>query len=192
MARGDELIRRKQRKSLHLLTGPARHRIQLADRIHLIPPELNPDRCLHVRGKDIHDLAPHPESAPLELDIVAVVKNLNQTLQKPVPADLHPYLERNHHLLEILRRPQTVNAGHTRHHDHIPPADQGAARRNPQSLNLLIDRRILFNEGIRLRNISLRLIVVVVAHKVFNRVVREKCLELRVQLGRKRLIVRNH
>ena len=57
---------------------------------------------------------------------------------------------------------------------------------------MLIDGRVFFNEQVALRHIGLGLVVVVVAHKVFDRVFREKLAELAVELGRQRLVVRKH
>ena len=49
--------------------------------------------------------------------------------------------------------------------------------------NMFRVRGILFNKGIRVGDICLRLVVVVVGHEVFHRVVGEELLELLAQLG---------
>ena len=48
----------------------------------------------------------------------------------------------------------------------------------PQSLDLLVDRRILLDVGIGLRDVRLGLVVVVVAHEVLDGVVRQQLPEL--------------
>ena len=59
-----------------------------------------------------------------------------------------------------------------------------------QALYLVVYGAVLFNEGIRVRNIRLRLVIVVIGNKIFDRVLREKLPELAAQLSRKRLVVR--
>ena len=48
-----------------------------------------------------------------------------------------------------------------------------------QALNFVVYCAVLLNEGVGVRNICLRLIVVVVGNKIFDGVVREKLLEFR-------------
>ncbi len=62
----------------------------------------------------------------------------------------------------------------------------------PQAINFLIDRGVFFNVSIRLRDIRLRLKIVIIAHEIFDRVIGEKLLEFAVQLSGQRLIVRQH
>jgi hypothetical protein len=77
-----------------------------------------------------------------------------------------------------------------RDHDDIATAQQRVRRRVPQSLDLGVDRRVLLDEGVRLRHVCLRLVVVVVADEVLDRVVRHQLAELVRQLRRERLVVR--
>src|ERR1019366_3827116 len=59
--------------------------------------------------------------------------------------------------------------------------------REPQPLDLLIDRRILLDVSIAPRDISLRLVIIEVRHKVLHRVIREELPELRVKLRRQQV-----
>ena len=56
---------------------------------------------------------------------------------------------------------------------------------------MLVDRRILLDERIGCRHVSLGLIVVVVRHEIFNRVAREEVAHLAVQLRSQRLVRRH-
>ena len=58
-----------------------------------------------------------------------------------------------------------------------------------QLFYLLIDGAVLFDVGIGGGDIGLRLVVVVVAHKVFHRIFGEEFLEFAAKLGGKSLIV---
>ena len=62
----------------------------------------------------------------------------------------------------------------------------------PQSVDLLVDAGVLLNEGVCVGDVRLRLIVIVVGDEIFHRVVREKLLELRTELGGQRLVVSQH
>ena len=59
-----------------------------------------------------------------------------------------------------------------------------------QTLDLVVDGGILFDVGIRLGNICLRLVIVIVGNEVFHGVFRKKLAELRAQLRSQRLVVR--
>ena len=61
-----------------------------------------------------------------------------------------------------------------------------------QLFDLLIDGAVLLNIGIGGGDIGFRLVVVVVAHKVFHRIFGEEFLEFAAQLRRKRFIVGQH
>ena len=61
-----------------------------------------------------------------------------------------------------------------------------------QPIDLLIDGRVLFNVGISVGNISLRLIVIVVGDKVLHGIFRKKLPEFRAKLGSQGLVVSQH
>ena len=69
---------------------------------------------------------------------------------------------------------------------------QRTGGRETKPLDLLVDRRILLNVGISPRDVGLGLIVIEVADEIFDGVVREKLLELAVELRSEGLVVRNH
>ena len=60
----------------------------------------------------------------------------------------------------------------------------------PHPVDLVVDRGLLLDIGVRLRHIGLRLVVVVVRHEVLHRVLRKEAPELLVELRRQRLVVR--
>ena len=62
----------------------------------------------------------------------------------------------------------------------------------PQSLDLVIDRRVLLDERVRLGNVGLGLVVVVVGHEVFDGVARQQFAEFCCQLRGERLIRLEH
>ena len=90
---------------------------------------------------------------------------------------------------EIFRGRQPVDAGHTGDDDGVRPGQQRADGGKPEPFDLFVDRRILFNVGVRARDISFRLIIIEIADEVFDGVAREKLFELAVKLRRQRLVV---
>ena len=62
----------------------------------------------------------------------------------------------------------------------------------PQLVDHFIDGGVLGDIGVTGGNIGLRLIVVVIADKILDRVIGKKGLELIIELGRQRFIGRNH
>ena len=167
--------------------------VKVGDPVDLIPEELHPDGVvLIVGGVDLHRVPPHPEPVPLEGHVVPLVAVLHQTAQQLVPVPLRPLTQRNHHLGEVVRLAQAVNAGHGGHHDHVPPLQQGTGSGQPQAVDLIIGRCVLGNIGIRVGDIGLRLVVIVVGDKILHGVVGEKLLEFRTKLGCQCLIVGQH
>ena len=167
--------------------------IEVADPVDLVSKELHPDGVvLVVGGIELHRVAPDTEHIPLKGDVVALVPDLHQPPQQLVPVPLRPHPEGHHQLGEVVRLAQAVDAGDRGHHNHIPALQQGAGGGQPQAVDLLIGGGVLGNIGVRVGDISLWLVVIVVGDKVFHRVVGEKFLELRAQLGRQCLVMGQH
>ena len=61
-----------------------------------------------------------------------------------------------------------------------------------QALHIFVDRGVLLDEGIGLSNIGFRLVVVVIADKVFNGIIGQQLSQLISQLSSKGLIMRHH
>ena len=61
-----------------------------------------------------------------------------------------------------------------------------------QSLDLVIDRGVLFDEGVRLGDVGLGLVVVVVGDEVLDGVARQQLAELGRELGGERLVRLEH
>ena len=76
--------------------------------------------------------------------------------------------------------------------DHVVPLEQRGGRGVAHAVDLLVDGRVLLDVGVRGREIRLGLVVVVIGDEVLHRVPGEKLLELVVELGGQRLVVRDH
>ncbi len=75
-----------------------------------------------------------------------------------------------------------------RDHDDVAPGEQRVGRRVPQPLDLVVDRGVLLDVGVRLRDVRLGLVVVVVGDEVLDRVVGQQLAELVGQLRGQRLV----
>ena len=177
----------------HVVQNPvhaAGQRVKIADPVDLISEKFHTDGVvLIIGGVNLHRVAPDPEHVALKGDVVALVADLHQTAQQLVPVPLCPHAEGHHQFRKIVRLAQTVDAGHGGHHDHVPPLQQSAGGGEAQAVDLIVGGGVLGDIGIRMGDIGLGLIVIVIADKVFHRVVGEKLLELGAQLGRQGLVV---
>ena len=92
--------------------------------------------------------------------------------------------------MKIGRIAYTIQTRHARHDYHIAASRE--QRRSGTQTHLLdfgIYRKVLFNIGVGRRQICLRLIVVVIRHKILHRIVGEEIFELSIELCRKGFIV---
>ena len=87
-----------------------------------------------------------------------------------------------------LHRPDTVNAGDRGDDDHIIPLQQRPRRRMAHPVDLFVNLALFLDVGVGPRDIGFRLVVVVVADKILDRVVREEPLELPIKLRGERLV----
>ena len=167
--------------------------MELGNALNFIAEELHADGLiLIVGGIQLHRIAANAEHIAPEGHIVALVAILYQAGKKLVPLHCLPRSQGDHHLLEILRLAQAVNAADRGHHHHIPPLQKGAGGAETQAVNFLVGGGILLDIGVRMGNIGLRLIVIVVGDKILHRVVGEKLAELLTELSSQRLIVGQH
>src|ERR1700690_3919065 len=183
------LVRRIEVELLELAQDLARQRLELAQVLHRVAEELDAQPVLHVGGHDVDHVPAHPEPPRLELVVVAVVDVVDKALQEPVAPQLGPLADGDPHPGEVLGRAQPVDARDARHDDHVAPAHVRAGGRHPQALDLLVDRGVLLDVGVAGGDVGLRLVEVVVAHEVLDRVLREEALELGEELRRQRLVV---
>ena len=72
----------------------------------------------------------------------------------------------------------------------VAPLEHALGRRQAHLLDVLVDRAVLLDEEVALRDVGLGLVVVVVADEVLDRVLREELAELAVELRRERLVRR--
>ncbi|OPY89290.1 MAG: hypothetical protein A4E73_03119 [Syntrophaceae bacterium PtaU1.Bin231] len=165
-------------------------RIDDGDRLDRVAEELDAQGPLFLVGrKDLDHVPADAEGAAVEVDVVAFVLNLDEAPQHLVALDLRSFFEEEPHAAVFLRRTQAVDAGNARHDDDVPALQKGTRRGMTELVDLLVDGRVLLDVGVRAGNVGLGLVVVVVTDEILDGVVREKGLELAVELGGQGLVV---
>jgi hypothetical protein len=164
-------------------------RIDLADPLDLVAPELDPDRLLGIGRIDLDAVAPHPERAGLEGGVVPAIVDANQLRENRVaPATLAP--PHAHHKLAVFHRvTQAVNRAHGRDDHDILALHQARGGPEPEHLDVLVDRGVLFDVEIGRRDIGFRLVVVVVRDEVLDGVPGQELAQLAVELGAEGLVM---
>ncbi len=157
-----------------------RQRVNLRDPFHFIPPKLNPVRRLSISRHNLQRIAPHPEDAPPQFQVIPFILNINQVAQNGIPAVHLPSFQFHRHLSPRFRITNTINARNRRHNDNILPAHQVGRRRQPQPVNLFINICFFFDIQVMPGNISFRLVIIIIADEVGDGVFREKLFELAV------------
>ena len=167
--------------------------VDLGNAVNFIAEELNADGAPRpVGGVDLQRIAAHAVGVSDKVEVVALVADLGQLAHERVPVVFHAGTERNDHVFIVNRVAQTVDAGHGRDDDHVPALGQRARRAVAQTLDLIVDGGILFDVGVRLGDVRLRLVIVVIGNEIFHGVFREKLAEFRAQLRGERLVVREN
>ncbi len=151
-----------------------------------------PGAVLVVRRKEIDGVAAHAEGAALERVVVPLVLLLDEAAEQGGAVELLALVQAEGHRLVVLQRTDAVDARYRRHDDHIVALHQGARRGVAHAVDLLVDRRILLDEGVGARHIGFGLVVVVIRHEVLDGILREEALHLAVELGRQGLVGRHH
>ena len=189
---GDVVGGREDVELLVLGDHLAGDRVQRHQPLDLVAEELDADRVLLVDREDLEGVAADPEGAAGERHVVAGVLDLDQPAQDRVAVVLLADLEPEHPVDVLLRGAEAVDAGHGADHDHVAPGEQRVGRGVPQPLDLLVDRGVLLDVGVGLRDVRLGLVVVVVGDEVLDRVVREELAQLVGELGGQGLVGLEH
>ncbi len=189
VARRHVVARRIDREARNLLPHLAGQRIEILQRLDLVVEQFDAHRHLGVfRREDIDGVAAHAEGAALEVGVVAGVLHRDQPRDHVALADAVAGPQSQNHLMVFVRVADTIDRRHRRHDNRVAPLQQALGRRQPHLLDMLVDRRVLFDEQIALRNVGFRLVIVVIADEILDRIARKEFAEFRVKLGGQRLV----
>ena len=171
------------------LPHAARQRVEQLDRFDLVVEHFQAHGQFRMLGgEDVDGVAAHAEGAAAEVDLVARVLHLDQARDDVALADPVLHAQGQNHLVVFVRIADTVDGRDGGDDDDVAPLHQRLGARQAHLLDMLVDRRVLFDEQVALRHVGFGLVVIVVADEVFDRILREKVAELAVQLRRQRLV----
>ena len=189
--RGHVLGSGPDREIVELREHLAGERVEMRDRLHVVTEERDPVRGLRVRRLHLDDIALDPEAPALKHGVVADVLRGDQLPQRLLAVVLLPHVQDQHPVLPLVRRAEAVDAGDGGDDDDVAARDQRRGRAQPEPRDVVVLGRVLLDVEIGLRDVRLRLVVVVVGDEVLDRVVGEELPELVAELRGERLVVRD-
>jgi hypothetical protein len=190
--RRDVLRRRKHGDVVELREHLARQRVEVRDLLDLVAEERDPVRRLRMGRLDLDDVPFDPETAAPEQRVVAGVLDVDQLAQDEVAVRLFADGEEHEPLLVLLRRPEAVDARDRRDDDRVATREQARGGRVAEAIDVVVARAVLLDVEVRLRDVRLRLVIVVVRDEVLDGVVGEELAELVAELGSERLVMGDH
>ncbi len=183
---------REDRVAVELALHLAAQRIDLLDGLDLVAEELDADRGFALVGrKDLDDVAAHAERAAVEVDVVALVLDVDQRRRSSSRRNSCAFDQVDEQAVVALGRADAVDAAHRGDDDHVACATAAPASRawRMRSIWSLMIASLSMNVS-RRRDVGLGLVVVVVADEVLDGVVGEEVAHLAVELCGERLVRR--
>ena len=83
--------------------------VDFHDPIDLVAPELDAERVAAVHRVDLDGVAADPEGALLEVDVVALVVQIDEPFQESLPAHFVAGFKPHRHPLVVVRIPEPVD-----------------------------------------------------------------------------------
>ena len=199
----DRLVERRARRdvvrvcvdldALEFVVLRAGERIEFVDRLHVVAEQRNaPGAVFIVCGEEFDHVAAHAEGAAREIHVGAAILERDEVRDQLALVELRALGDVEGHARIGFDRADAVDAGDGGDDDDVVALEQCAGRRVAHAVDLLVDRGIFFDVGVRARDIGFRLVVVVIRDEVLDRVVGEEILELAIELRRQRLVRREN
>ena len=92
--------------------------------------------------------------------------------------------------MKVFRIAYAIQTGNAGNHDDVPSAGhQSRGCTQAQFLDFIIDAQVLLYISVGGGDVGFRLVIIVVGHEIFHRIVGEKGFEFPVELGRQCLVV---
>ena len=193
--RGRHVMRRRiDRDALQLADHLAAQRIDLVQRLDLVAEELDAHRALLFVGRERSRRCRRARGTSRDGNRsrcagTAISTSLRSTLSRSMCL---PLFEEHHHLEVDFGLAEAVDARDRRDDQHVVALEQRLGRGMAQLVDLVVDARVLLDEGVGRGDVRLGLVVVVVGDEVADRVFGEQALELVVELRGERLVRRHH
>ncbi|CAB5068466.1 unannotated protein [freshwater metagenome] len=169
---------RKDHHLVQFLHTLASQRVNHRDRLNLIPKQRNAHCSFFIGRVDFNDVAAHPELASHQVHIVALVLQIDETPKhlSLVNCFAHPGGKQSFGV--FLGRAETVDTRHRGHDNGVPASQECRSSGMTQTIDLIVDRGVLLDEGIAGRHVGLGLVIVVIRDEVFDAILWEELTEL--------------
>ena len=158
-------------------------RVDVVEGVNFVTEEFDPDGGFFVGGDDVNGVAFHPEGAAGEPDVVAFVLDIDEEPEEMIPVDFVTGVQEDGAVQVDLGVTKPVDAGHGAHHYHVPAGEEAGGGAVAEPFHIVVDGGVFFYVGVGLSNVGFRLVVVVVADEVFDRVIGEELAEFVSELG---------
>ena len=191
--RCDIVRRRIDRHVAKRADGRTGDDVDVRNAVDLVTEKLHTHGMVRRIGReDVDRVAADAEHVARKGNVVALVADVDELAHEFLRIALLAGAQRDDHVGVVDWVTEAVDTRHGRDDDHVPPLEQARRGRVAQALDLIIDGGVLLDECVRVRDVCLRLVVVIVRHEIFHGVVRKKLLELAAQLCREDLVVCEH
>jgi hypothetical protein len=124
----------------------------------------------------------------VKVDVVALVLHVDQAPEELVAPEFLALHQLDEKTVVALGRADAVDAADRGDDDDVAPRQEGLGGGVAHAIDLVVDDRVLVDEGVGRRNVGFGLVVVVVADEVLDGVVRKEVLHLAVELGGQGLV----
>ena len=188
----NDVVRRREYHNVQQRSADvAGERVEFANAVYLVPEEFHADsRFVGAACREyLQGISLGAELVSGKRHFVALVLYLDKAFYDLLAAYFLTLAERQRVAAVILRAAEGVNAGNGSHDDNVPAFCERHGGGVAQTVDLVVDGAVLFNVGVGGGNVRLRLVIVVVGHEIFHRIIREELPELGAQLRRKGLVV---
>ena len=175
---------------VHLLEDGPAYRVDEGDAVHFVPEELDAGGIIGPSQEDVNSVSAYAETAALKICFRPVVQCIHDFVQQTGHGHLFPLTDCNRLVVEVVRIAYSVQAADGGNHYDVPAsAHKGRCCADPELVDFIVDTQVFLNIGIRRGDVGFRLVIVVVGDEILYGIVREKGLELSVQLGRQGFVV---
>ena len=172
------MLRRENRDRILALNVLAGQDVDDVDRFDAIAEEFDAVHELFIYADELQRVAAHAERPAHEVEIVAAVLHIDQPPQQNVAVDVGAHTERLRELHIVGGRAQAVDARDRSHDERVGPRQQRLRGGMAQAFDLVVDRTVLFDIGVGVRDIRFGLIVIEVRDEKLDGVFGEKFAEL--------------
>ena len=170
-------------------TNFAGERIDLSDSRDFATPEFDAHGKVVVRRINLDHIAAYAKGAALEV-FGALVLNFNKLAQDGFARDGLPLFDELHHSVIGLRGAEAVNARDGGYDDDVAPLEERTRGAHAQLVELVVDGGLFFDVGVARRDVGFRLVIIVIADKIFDGVIGKERPKFVKKLGGQSFIVR--